>query len=178
MTTTGGRGEPWPRVLGQTLVVLAASTVLAAIVNQVRDDGIPWRMPFPPEYQCPSLVAPGTPISVAQALEVFGRDDIAWVDARSPEAFARGHVPGAMNIPYSFIEPVPDEAVQRLRPYETVIVYCNTEGNERSERMAGELTLAGAEGVTYLEGGLLEWLKAGGAFEGERPQTLDPLFNQ
>ncbi len=168
--------KSWTRVCVEAVAVVAASSVLAAVANTVREDGIPWRMPFPPEYQCPSLVAPGTPISVEQALEVFGRDDIAWIDARKPEAFSTGHVPGAMNVPYSFIEPVPDGAITRLRPYETVVVYGNTAGEERSRRLAGELTLAGVEGATYLEGGLLEWIRAGGPFEGEPPGAPDPLL--
>ncbi len=166
----------WIRTSLEALAIVLVAGLLAAGTNALRSDGIPWRMPFPPEYACPSLVAPGTPISVDKALEVFGRADIAWIDARKHDAFARGHIPGALSVPYSFIEPVPDEVVTRLRPFETVIVYDNTEDAARSQRMAGELALAGVDGAIYLEGGALAWVEAGGPYEGEKPTKYTPLL--
>ena len=98
------------------------------------------------------------------------------MDARKRAAFDAGHIPGAFSIPYSFIEPVPDDAVARLRPYDTVIVYDNTVDSERSRRMAGELTLSGVDGATYLEGGVQAWVAAGGPYEGEPPTGYTPLL--
>lgn len=104
-----------------------------------------------------------------EALEQYGLPGVMFVDARSEEAFDKGHIKGAMNVPYSFLEAVPREAVERLRRYKMVIVYCNTENIERSKLMAGELSEAGLKDTSYLDSGLLGWIKAGGPYTGQKP---------
>jgi len=78
------------------------------------------------------------------------------LDVRTPEEFAEGHVPGAINISH-------DQLVDRLAEIETskdagLIVYC------RSGRRAGiaeELLLEqGFSNVQHLEGDMLAWLEA------------------
>lgn len=78
------------------------------------------------------------------------------LDVRTPEEFAEGHVPGAINISY-------DELADRLGEIDSartegVIVYC------RSGRRAGIAeTLLLAQGfgnVQHLEGDMIAWLEA------------------
>jgi rhodanese-related sulfurtransferase len=78
------------------------------------------------------------------------------LDVRTPEEFAEGHVPGAINISY-------DELGDRLGEIESarndgLIVYC------RSGRRAGiaeELLLGeGFSNVQHLEGDMIAWLEA------------------
>lgn len=78
------------------------------------------------------------------------------LDVRTPEEFAEGHVPGAINISH-------DELADRLAEIEAsrdvgLIVYC------RSGRRAGiaeELLLGqGFSNVQHLEGDMLAWLEA------------------
>jgi rhodanese-related sulfurtransferase len=104
---------------------------------------------------------------------MFTRADAIFIDSRPREAFEKGHIERAWNIPYSLIDPIPDEAVQKLRSYRAVIIYCNTRGAEISTLMAGELSHEGLDGVAYLEGGFLEWVKAGGKYDGQRPEQYD-----
>ena len=164
------------KILLQIVVFCVGSLIVAMIINTVRSDTLPLVMPFPPEYQCPSIVKTGAPVKVEMALDVFGRADIAFVDARSKEKFEKGHIKNAVHIPYSFIEPIPKQAVTDLRPYETVIVYCNTKGAERSRMMAGELARAGVEGVAFLEDGFLNWVKNNGEFIGAKPDAYEEIM--
>jgi rhodanese-related sulfurtransferase len=78
------------------------------------------------------------------------------LDVRTPEEFAEGHVPGAINISH-------DQLADRLAEIEAskedeVIVYC------RSGRRAGiaeQLLLdQGFRNVQHLEGDMLAWLEA------------------
>jgi rhodanese-related sulfurtransferase len=159
----------------QALIVLMFSVGLAFAVNALRSQGLALVVPFPPEYQCPSLSSAGHPLKVAQALKSNspGKEDAVFVDARPRELFEIGHIEGAIDIPYSFIEPTPKEIIHRLKRFRTVIIYCNSKDSEKSKLMAGELSQAGVEGVFYLEGGFLEWVKEGGKYTGQKPEQYE-----
>jgi rhodanese-related sulfurtransferase len=159
----------------RALIVLMFSTGLAFTVNALRSQGLPLVAPFPPEYQCPSLTPAGRPLKVAQALKsnIPGQKDVVFVDARPRELFEIGHIKGAIDVPYSFIEPTPKEIIDRLKRFRTVIIYCNTKDSEESKLMAGELSQAGVERVFYLEGGFLEWVRQGGEYAGQRPEQYE-----
>jgi rhodanese-related sulfurtransferase len=157
----------------QITCVIAFSTVLALIVNGIRVEKLPLVAPFPPEYQCPSQMTEGLAVQVEEALSRHGREQILFVDARSGESFDRGHIEGAVSVPYSFLDPVPADAVALLRKSRDIIVYCNTRHAERSRLMAGELSDAGLKGVYYLEGGFLEWVNAQGSYTGQKPEDYE-----
>ena len=157
------------RIIVQIVVVIAFSSALGFLVNGVRKDGLPLVMPFPPEYRCPDQRGEGRAMPVKEALRQQGREGTAVVDARSKESYEKGHIKGAINLPYSFLDAVPEEAIEALKKERVIIVYCNSESPERSKLMAGELSEAGLENVSYLAGGFLGWVKAGGPYTGQRP---------
>ena len=94
------------------------------------------------------------------------------VDCRSPEAFDRGHIPGALNVPYDELEGVSPKDVERLKTHRHVIVYCDgwEEEKDPAERynnppsslLADELKSAGLADVNSLAGGLRAYLEKGG----------------
>jgi rhodanese-related sulfurtransferase len=159
----------------QALIVLMFSVGLALAVNTLRSQGLALVVPFPPEYQCQSRASAGHPLKVAQALKSYmpGKEEAVFVDARPPELFEIGHIKGAIDVPYSFIESTPKEIIDRLKRFRTVIIYCNSNDSEKSKLMAGELSQAGVDGVFYLEGGFLEWVKEGGEYTGQRPEQYE-----
>lgn len=80
------------------------------------------------------------------------------VDVRSPEEYAEGHVPGAVNIPIDEVEQRLSEIPQD-RP---VVPYCNMyhPGSSRGERAAMLLQAHGYEATT-LNGGFPAWMRLG-----------------
>jgi hypothetical protein len=53
----------------------------------------------------PEGTGPGAaPMPLAEALERRDRGEAVIVDVRSPDAFAAGHIPGALNVPGSQVE--------------------------------------------------------------------------
>ena len=75
------------------------------------------------------------------------------VDVRTPEEFAEGHIPDALNINVmdeNFI----DLAISSLDRKRAVAVYCRS--GRRSKTAAGELAKEGFK-VVELEGGFLGW---------------------
>jgi rhodanese-related sulfurtransferase len=157
------------KIIGQIVVVFVFSSALALLVNGARKGGLPLVRPFPPQYQCPSRMKEGQPMPVKEALKAYGREGAVFVDARAKASYDKGHVKDAINLSYSFLDAVPPEAVDRLSRYRWIVVYCNTEREERSRLMAGELSEAGLQDVSYLEGGFLDWVKAGGPYTGQKP---------
>jgi rhodanese-related sulfurtransferase len=92
--------------------------------------------------------------------EVLGRLDQdgapLLLDVRTPEEFASGHVPGAVNIPY-------DEVGQRSAELaahrdQEVVVYCEKGG--RAAKAAQALADAGFRSIRHLEGDMSGWRAA------------------
>ncbi len=106
------------------------------------------------------------------AVEQFVDAQAAFiVDARDPEEFAEGHLPGAINLPYdeAASDPVLVESLETAgRP---IIVYCGGGTCELSLSLAYEMIYAGHKKVLVFMGGFTEWAEAGkpvvaGALEG------------
>jgi rhodanese-related sulfurtransferase len=85
-----------------------------------------------------------------------GESPFVLIDVRTPEEFAAGHIPGALNIPY-------DELPARLHELEgrqgdEVVVYCRT--GRRAKIAEDALTEAGFVNVRDLEGHMVAWTAA------------------
>ena len=79
------------------------------------------------------------------------------LDVRTPEEFASGHVPGALNIPYDELAARTGELAARRA--EEVVVYCET--GRRAARAADVLATAGFGDVRLLDGHMRAWRDAG-----------------
>jgi phage shock protein E len=93
-----------------------------------------------------------------EVLSLVGADDAPLIlDTRTSEEFAAGHVPGALNIPYTEV----GERVAEIEPYRDrgVVVYC--EKGRRAEVAAEALEAAGFEDVRLLEGHMSGWRASG-----------------
>ncbi len=79
------------------------------------------------------------------------------IDVRAPEAYQRGHLPGAINIPYDQLSGAMD-TIPTDRP---IVTYCNMHnpGNSGSENAADMLNEAGRH-ARALKGGYPAWEEA------------------
>jgi rhodanese-related sulfurtransferase len=84
---------------------------------------------------------------------------IIVVDARSSEAFAEEHVPGAINIPHRTMSP---ETTARIDAAALVVVYCDGIGCNASTKGALNMARLGFR-VRELIGGLDWWRRDGHA---------------
>lgn len=99
----------------------------------------------------PGLV---TPAELLSRLE--GPDAPVILDVRSPEEYADGHIPGAINVPYDQIEARID-FLEEHREAE-VVVYCRT--GRRAGVAENALSEAGFEQIRDLEGHMVAWREA------------------
>lgn len=88
---------------------------------------------------------------------VSGQQDFVLLDVRGPEAYAKGHVPGALNLPHGKLV----EAKLRDYPMETLfVVYCAGPHCNGASRGAERLARLGRP-VKLMIGGITGWLDEG-----------------
>jgi len=91
-----------------------------------------------------------------QAALADGRELIV-IDARTPQAYSRGHIPGALNIPHRTISA---KTTAALDPDALIVSYCDGIGCNASTKGALNLLKLGFR-VKELIGGLEWWEKDG-----------------
>lgn len=168
-----------PRTLFLEMLALAAlAALLAAGMNALRPAPLPWLGSGDPaaaealalaghvEQPVESAVDTGPrTLSAAAFSGLVASGQAVVVDARMPEDYAAGHVPGAVNVPPGLMD---DEIAAIIGPPpgdKPLVVYCSDPACPLSGDLAFGLGLAGYEGVRIFEGGMQGWLDAGGRAE-------------
>ena len=88
--------------------------------------------------------------------------DVVVVDARSAEAYAERHIPGAVNIPHRTMD---SESTSNLEKDALYVTYCDGIGCNASTKGALNLARLGFD-VKELMGGLDWWMRDGYETEG------------
>ena len=85
------------------------------------------------------------------------RENFTVIDARSPEAYATEHIPGAINIPHRKMD---EATTANIDKSSTVVTYCDGIGCNASTKGALNMTKLGFK-VKELMGGLDWWKRDG-----------------
>ncbi len=95
-------------------------------------------------------------------------EDSVLVDALGREHYESSHLPGAINLPYEFVE----EAGRVLPGKDAeIVVYCMNTGCSASGEEAHELEEMGYSKVLHYAAGKQDWIRAGLPVEGERSRA-------
>jgi len=86
-----------------------------------------------------------------------GHPDIVVIDARSRQAYADGHIPGAVSLPH---REMTEEAVEELDRRKIYVVYCDGIGCNASTKGAYKLSMLGFRAKELLGG--LDWWRRDG----------------
>ena len=157
----------YPSVRRGLLICFVAGS-LGILVNAVSPWGIPLLGPVPAgdDERIPD-------IELGEAWALCNEGKVVFVDARSPEEFRAGHIPGALLLTLDDFE----ETVaswRNLIPSETLLIaYCSGEGCDSSREVAALLVEEGYARVKVFFGGWEHWKGAGypvekGSSKGER----------
>jgi rhodanese-related sulfurtransferase len=90
-----------------------------------------------------------------------GRPGFVLLDVRSPELFAKGHVPGSVNIPHGKII---GSRMDAYAPSTLFVTYCAGPHCNGAARAAAKLARLGY-GVKLMAGGITGWQDEGFALE-------------
>ena len=94
-------------------------------------------------------------LDTASLASMIDTGTVTLVDVRTPEEFAAGHIPGAINIPVDGFDPA---AVPQNDGQETIL-YC---GSSRRSGIAADILADHTDStVRHLEGGITAWKEAG-----------------
>lgn len=149
-------------MLREALLIVCVAAALSAVAVAVR--GLPTPSDSPSGGTCTGPV-PERPavlwISLEEAAALLGRPEVVFVDTRSHEEYAEGHVANALHAPMEH-GTIGESLLASMRGAGTVIAYCDTSQQcARSIRFAGLLSAAGLRDVRVLEGGIEAWIGSG-----------------
>ena len=100
-------------------------------------------------------------ITLDEAFTAFSSGKVIFLDARSPEAYAEGHISGALNLSWDEFEEKCDRIIGPIPSDALVITYCDGEGCPLGDYLARELSSGGYTYVRVLKSGWLGWVERG-----------------
>ena len=110
--------------------------------------------------QIPDLERP-IQIQIAAVKQLFDAGAVLLIDAREPEEYTRGHIPGALSMPYDEVSSEPERLENLAAGGKAIAVYCGGGACELSLTLAWDLISAGQKKVVVYMGGYPEWVAAG-----------------
>ena len=147
------------RVLLEAVVVTAGAAVIALLFNALRPAGLELiaRTPYQILIPCPE---PGGPVQIVQPHESWILSTRTFlVDARSPQEFDLWHLPGTVNLPYDWLDPVPEDDLLELAQCiagsgaNRVAVYGDGGRPDSGEHLGKEISGRGIKNVFFVSGG-------------------------
>jgi rhodanese-related sulfurtransferase len=141
---------------------------LAVAMNMAREEPVPWVIDFAALDRREALKKGLETVDAHAARIMRGKAGVVFIDARTPEEFALGHVPGAKSLPQEAMYGDLDAAAKALKlsTDDRLMVYCGNVLCDKSKELAEALRTAGFPYVTVVMDGFDGWLAAGGASEG------------
>lgn len=147
------------RVVAEAALVAGASAALALAVNTVRSDGLPLvaRTPYEVLVPCPEPGGEVTPVEPDELTLASQRTFL--VDARSPGEHGAAHLPGAINVPYDWLDPLPECELRALARSiaasraTRVVVYGDGGCPDSGEHLGREISGRGIKNVGFVRGG-------------------------
>ena len=145
----------------RTLLLLAVAVLLGATANAISPRGLSWTRPLGRGVAGQVADAGMVPVDLATTRDLVNRKSVRIIDARKPELFQIGRLPGAVNMPW-------EDGVLlsiEIRPTEPLLLYCDNEFCEQSLRLGEKLQRMGYRDIAVFVDGYEAWWNAGGTVD-------------
>jgi len=150
----------------QIIVIIIIATVAALVVNAARTGGVALIGNWPSGTSngegpvVPPSAQPGDPpfITLEDAVTMFQSKDVMFIDARSTEDYDYGHITGAINIPYDYMDDHWYNVIDSLDHSRAYVVYCSGSECEVSLNLGRYMADQGFKHIHVFFGGWSEWL--------------------
>ena len=142
------------------LAIVIAGAVVGLLVNLLRPGGLAW-VARKRDLQPRPASAQASFISLAEAKAHFDARDALFVDARGPEEYAEGHIPGAVNLMPDDFRATDPSISARLPKGRPIVTYCDGPDCGKSSQLADRLVGAGYSKVSIFVEGWPAWEQAG-----------------
>ncbi len=101
-------------------------------------------------------------ISIDELKALMDQKAVLVIDVRDPESFAKGRIPGAVNVDYTQILKQAEKFAGEKR---TIVTYCACANEMTAARASVDLAAKGIPGAKALKGGWDEWVQRGEKIE-------------
>lgn len=150
------------RILLEAAVIFILGVVVGLSFNyRLVMNAFSGRTPVPPTVESPG---PGArfplPAALQEVQQLIGEGAVL-VDARAPELYREGRLPGARSLPLGEVESLLDSFREAVPVDAVVIAYCSGFGCPDSFDLGVRLLAEGYRDVRVFEGGFPEWRDAG-----------------
>jgi rhodanese-related sulfurtransferase len=150
----------------QIIGILIIAAVAALVVNGARSGGValvgnwPSRTSHNEGPVVPPSAQPGDPpfITLEDAVTMFQSKDVIFIDARSIDDYDFGHITGAINIPYDYLDDAGYAAIDSLDHSRAYVVYCSGSECEVSLNLGRYMADQGFPHIRLFFGGWSEWV--------------------
>jgi rhodanese-related sulfurtransferase len=160
------------KTIKEIIILVAVSVALALMVNTISPKGIAlvgqWDIAKGVITASPTGDAAGQPAeidSVTRAKDIFDKDDVLFVDARSQNHYENGHIPGAVSLPAGQFEERIEFFLNRYPPEQPIVTYCSGRTCEDSHDLAQLLSDLGFTNVRIFIDGFPGWEAEGHPIE-------------
>ena len=101
-------------------------------------------------------------ISIDELKTLMEKNAVLVIDVRDPDSYAKGRIPGSVNVDYTQVLQQADRFKDEKR---TIVTYCACAREMTSARAAVDLAAKGVAGAKALVGGWDEWVQRGEKIE-------------
>ena len=160
----------WRRAVWQVPALVILSVAVALAVNALRADRLPLVGDFSVAARITTSTGERMDISLNEAEKLFFTDAAVFIDARSEEDYARGHIQKARSLPWHEVDLNFVAVTQDMDMETQIVTYCDGETCELSHDLALFLRDAGFLNTRVLVNGWSLWQQEGLPAESGAPQ--------
>lgn len=154
----------------KALWLILAAVILAVAVNLLHPKRIPWVEDWANRVEA-QAVAEQVPLVQLSGMLNFLRDGSRlFVDARPAEEYAKGHLPGAISLPFETLNQHAGIVAQVLASDKPPVLYCTGPECDDNLLLALELRKLGRNDIAVFIGGMELWQSELLSTEGEAVQ--------
>jgi rhodanese-related sulfurtransferase len=145
------------KVLWQIPLIIIISVGIALGFNQLRPKTLPLICPWSQSVLENTFSEYVSTVSVEEAAALFHSDKAVFIDARPEYAYDRGHIKGALCLPWNQAEEKCFDVIESLPPDKKIITYCDGATCDLCDKLAVFLCDLGFDDVQALINGWTIW---------------------
>jgi len=145
------------KALWQIFAILFIAVFLGLGYNQLKSDSLPMVCTWSEDPSGNQVFKNMSTISIDEAASLFKNNKAFFLDARPPDIYARGHIQGALNLPWENVEDQCFNIIDNIPPDKIIITYCDGPTCHLCDFLADFLKELGYEHARALVNGWTVW---------------------
>lgn len=146
-------------------IIVLASAVLAVVYNAVQPRRIPWVQDWSQQVESKATQKGIRIIPLAAVADRISASNVVFIDARTRDEYAKGHIQGAISVPFGNIDERYSVIANLIDSGMELIVYCSNRECDDALLLASELKKMGCSNIAIFIDGFDSWVSHGGEVE-------------